>query len=107
MNTLDFKEKLKYIFALFVGLLSGISLPAQNNDLQSMVSSINAYTSTHLKEKVYVHTDRNYYLCGEILWFKAYVENAINKLVVRVITSSTSPRHRTIATRSARRSGRR
>lgn len=78
MNMLVFNKKLKYFFALFVGLLSGISLSAQNNNLQSMVSSLNAYSSQHLKEKVYLHTDRNYYLCGEILWFKAYVENAIN-----------------------------
>lgn len=78
MNRLVFNNKLKYFFALFVGLLSGLSIFAQNNHLQNMVSSLNAYTSRHLQEKVFVHTDRSYYVCGEILWFKAYVENAIN-----------------------------
>ena len=78
MNTLDFNKKLKYFFALFVGLLSGFSLYAQNNNLQNMVSSLNAYSSRHLEEKVFIHTDRSYYLCGQILWFKAYVEDAIN-----------------------------
>lgn len=78
MNRLVFNQKLKYFFVLFVALLSGTSLLAQNNNLQNMVSSLNAYSSRHLQEKVYLHTDRNYYLCGEILWFKAYVENAIN-----------------------------
>jgi hypothetical protein len=43
-----------------------------------MVSSIAAYNNHHLQEKVYLHTDRSYYLCGQILWFKAYVEDARN-----------------------------
>ncbi|MGN6530258.1 MAG: hypothetical protein ACTHK0_00715 [Ginsengibacter sp.] len=34
--------------------------------------------STGIREKVFVHTDRNYYVCGEILWFKTYVTNAAN-----------------------------
>jgi len=29
-----------------------------------------------VEEKIYVHTDRSFYLCGEILWFKAYLTNA-------------------------------
>ncbi len=78
MNRMVLHKKLKYFFALFVGLLSGFSLYAQNNNLHNMVSSLNAYNSRHLEEKVYVHTDRNYYLCGEIVWFKAYLEDAIN-----------------------------
>ena len=73
-----FNKKLKYFSFLFVGLLSGISLFAQDNNLQKMVSTLNAYNSTQLKEKVYLHTDRSYYLCGDILWFKAYVEDALN-----------------------------
>ena len=78
MNTLYFSKKLKYFFALFVGLLSGMSLSAQNNNLENMVTSLNAYGSRHLEEKVYVHTDLSYYLCGQILWFKAYLEDALN-----------------------------
>jgi hypothetical protein len=34
--------------------------------------------ANHLQEKVFVHTDRSYYVCGEILWFKTYVTNAAN-----------------------------
>ncbi|MEO7045122.1 MAG: hypothetical protein ABI091_07410, partial [Ferruginibacter sp.] len=43
-----------------------------------MVSNIVNYNQQHLEEKVYLHTDRSYYLCGDILWFKAYVEDAKN-----------------------------
>jgi hypothetical protein len=34
--------------------------------------------NNHIREKVFVHTDRNYYMCGEILWFKTYITNAAN-----------------------------
>ena len=30
------------------------------------------YTSTHLQEKIYVHTDKSFYVCGEIAWFRLY-----------------------------------
>ena len=71
-------KTLKYFLSLFVGLLSCGWVMAQSQSLQEMVKALNAYSSHHLREKVYVHTDKSYYLCGEILWVKAYVENAIN-----------------------------
>ena len=43
-----------------------------------MIAGFVNHISNHLQEKVYVHTDRNYYLCGEILWLKTYVTNAAN-----------------------------
>src|SRR5689334_2937589 len=30
------------------------------------------YNSNHQQEKLYVHTDKNFYLAGELLWFKIY-----------------------------------
>ncbi len=36
-----------------------------------------------MSEKIFVHTDRSYYLCGDILWFKIYVANdADNQLLL-------------------------
>ena len=32
----------------------------------------NAYSQQVLQEKLYVHTDKNFYLAGEICWFKIY-----------------------------------
>jgi hypothetical protein len=29
-----------------------------------------------LHEKIFLHSDRSFYLCGEIIWFKAYLVNA-------------------------------
>jgi len=36
------------------------------------------FNQNNLHEKIYVHTDRSSYLCGEIVWFKAYLTNAAN-----------------------------
>jgi len=77
MNRPKFNKKLKLLSAFFVCLLASTSSFAQTN-MDKMVSSIAGYNSRHLEEKVYLHTDRSYYLCGEILWFKAYVEEAKN-----------------------------
>jgi hypothetical protein len=52
-----------------------------------------------LKEKVYVHTDRSFYLTGDVIWFKAYVVNAANSqfsslskvLYVEVINNLNQP----------------
>jgi hypothetical protein len=34
------------------------------------------YYQTNLQEKIFVHTDRSFYQCGEIIWFKVYLVNA-------------------------------
>jgi hypothetical protein len=39
------------------------------------------YNNNNYQEKVFLHTDKSIYATGEILWFKAYITNAIsNKL---------------------------
>ena len=48
---------------------------AQVTDIEN---SLAKYSQYNLQEKIYVHTDRSFYLCGEVLWFKAYVTNAAN-----------------------------
>lgn len=77
MNRMSLFKRSNYFSTFFVGLLCCTSTFAQSN-LDKMVSSITSYNNHHLEEKVYLHTDRSYYLCGEILWFKAYVEDAKN-----------------------------
>src|SRR3546814_606899 len=38
----------------------------------TLLSRFSAYRETNLRERIYVHTDRSFYVCGEILWFKVY-----------------------------------
>ncbi len=40
--------------------------------IQEVQNSFNLYKQSNLQEKIFVHTDKNVYLPGEILWFKVY-----------------------------------
>ncbi|HEY4205581.1 MAG TPA: hypothetical protein VGM31_02170 [Puia sp.] len=42
----------------------------------SLVKDLNGYRAQRLQEKLYVHTDKAFYLAGEICWFKLYYVDA-------------------------------
>ncbi|HEU5051706.1 MAG TPA: hypothetical protein VFT78_01270, partial [Hanamia sp.] len=91
-------KRSNYFFTVLVCLLLGNSSFSQTR-FEKMVNSIAVYNSHHLEEKVYLHTDRSYYLCGDIIWFKAYLENAVSNhpssvskvLYVELLNSSHDP----------------
>ncbi|WP_079701744.1 hypothetical protein [Daejeonella lutea] len=45
---------------------------AQSVSLDSISSRFNRFSKSNLQEKVYLHTDKDLYLAGEIVWFKVY-----------------------------------
>ena len=56
-------------------LTAAISLFLLNSNaqvIQEVQNSFNLYKQSALQEKIFVHTDKNIYLPGEILWFKVY-----------------------------------
>lgn len=58
------------------GLLLNVSSFAQT-DNDSLVAEFNRYSTQNWQEKVFVHTDKSFYLTGEVVWFKAYVTDAV------------------------------
>ncbi|HEY0769381.1 MAG TPA: hypothetical protein VGD31_03545, partial [Sphingobacteriaceae bacterium] len=47
----------------------------------TLTKHFSAYQDNNLQEKLFVHTDKSFYLSGEILWFKMYnVAGSLNKL---------------------------
>lgn len=76
MNVVNLHKRILCSF-LFLGTCVASSF-AQSNQTEKLIAGFVNNISNHLHEKVYVHTDRSSYLCGEILWFKAYVTNAAN-----------------------------
>src|SRR5664279_2542793 len=63
-------------------LLLHASSFSQINKIDEITTGYNDYVKNHLSEKLFVHTDRSYYLCGDILWFKIYLTNdADNQLL--------------------------
>lgn len=52
-------------------LMAGTHLIAPAQD-QHLIQQFNAYSQQVMQEKLYVHTDKTFYLAGEICWFKIY-----------------------------------
>jgi len=46
---------------------------AQDGEQTFLQNALDRYRQQHLQEKIYVHTDKDFYLAGEICWFKLYV----------------------------------
>ena len=44
-------------------------------DLNDIGAAFSKYNNSLLTEKVFTHTDKNFYLAGEIIWFKLYLVN--------------------------------
>ena len=61
-------------------LLAGIStiLYGQNSVPDSLVYLFNRQLAVFPQEKVYLHTDKPYYISGEKIWFRAYLADAAN-----------------------------
>jgi hypothetical protein len=53
-------------------VLSLLLLHSKAQVIQEVQNSFNLYKQSALQEKIFVHTDKNVYLPGEIMWFKVY-----------------------------------
>lgn len=73
-----------------------VSAASQSVDV---VKVFDEFRKNHLQEKIYVHTDRTFYLCGELIWFKAYaVDGAYHRPLaissvayVEILDNSNTP----------------
>lgn len=54
---------------------------AQDKSIETVLKGATQFQETPVSEKVYLHTDKNTYLAGEIAWFKVYNLNANNHLL--------------------------
>ncbi|MEO8721052.1 MAG: hypothetical protein ABI297_06475 [Ginsengibacter sp.] len=75
--------KLSILHKLFVGISIGLvsllfTASISFGQITEIKNSYTNYNRYNLHEKIYVHTDRSFYLSGEILWFKAYLIDASN-----------------------------
>lgn len=54
-------------------LLVWAFVPKADEPLDKIVTSLQQWLDTHPQEKIYLHTDKPYYLVGDTIWFKAYI----------------------------------
>jgi hypothetical protein len=66
------KTKIIYFVLLLWFFHSDLAVFAQEDAIKTLQKQFEQFGSQGLKEKLYVHTDKNFYLAGEILWFKIY-----------------------------------
>jgi hypothetical protein len=66
--------KRSLIAVAMVAVIGICAFTAKENDpLEKIIAALEKWTETNPQEKVYLHTDRPYYLVGDTIWFKAYV----------------------------------
>lgn len=71
MNKSNFNS-LSYKILLIAVLICSRQIAISQTDLSSIDARFKDYSQAFLQEKQYVHTDRNFYLAGETVWFKIY-----------------------------------
>jgi hypothetical protein len=64
------------LFCSFLLLLAFV--PKIDDPLDKLVTSLQRWYDTNPQEKIYLHTDKPYYLVGDTIWFKAYITTGAN-----------------------------
>jgi hypothetical protein len=65
-----------FLYSFFAAMLSYGSVLAQPGVEDSLIKKFDRYRLTHPQEKLYLHSDRESYMTGEIMWFKIYCTDA-------------------------------
>ncbi len=71
VNGLNMYKVIPFFF--FIPILSH----AQNKVTDTLRQQFTRYTQNAFTEKIYLHTDRNFYIAGEMLWFKTYITDGL------------------------------
>ncbi len=68
-----------FTIAVLLHLVSPVVF-SQDKAINTIAAKFEDYSSRHLQEKLFLHTDKEFYVAGEIVWFKIYaVEGVFNK----------------------------
>jgi hypothetical protein len=71
---------MKQVFLGCILCLFHTTLLAQLQDVETIEQQFKQYSQHNFQEKIFVHTDKNFYLSGETLWFKVYNTEALTNL---------------------------
>lgn len=65
-------KKIAYSLIVGLALLCSFDLNGQQKDLDTLRLRFDFYRNQTLQEKLFVHLERDFYLTGEIMWFRIY-----------------------------------
>jgi hypothetical protein len=63
---------MKRCVGFFIFILNSFPGVGQNQFTEQLQKEFYDYQTNHLQEKLFVHTDKTFYLAGETIWFKIY-----------------------------------
>ena len=63
---------MRHSIILCTCLVLGVAATAQEQPAAALGKRLEGYRQHHLQEKLFLHTDKEFYLAGEICWFKVY-----------------------------------
>ena len=66
------KNRFVSLLVLILPVAIPVSSRAQDEPFKGIQQRFEKFSSNSAQEKIYVHTDKNFYLAGEIIWFKVY-----------------------------------
>jgi hypothetical protein len=70
----NIKRYTNYILLCIILHLHSIHAYSQ---IEKITTPLESYITHHLQEKIFVHTDKENYLTGEIIWFKLFLTDAL------------------------------
>ena len=68
-------QKLLHAMTTFISILlvfTGVGVYAQSGTDETFLKQFTGFSKRSIQEKVFVHTDKEFYLAGEIVWYKIY-----------------------------------
>src|SRR5690606_30831728 len=72
---LKYMNKTRSLYNLFFAACILMLPSIASSQKTGLLPENNQEQNTLFKEKLYVHTDKSFYLAGEIMWFKIYAVN--------------------------------
>ncbi|HMF72929.1 MAG TPA: hypothetical protein VK616_15730, partial [Flavitalea sp.] len=82
MNRISHITDVYQMKTLLTGLLLfvGVLLQAQSISDEPVVKQFASFNKRNIQEKLFVHTDKEFYLAGEIVWYKIYyMDGAVHR----------------------------
>ncbi len=63
---------MKYLTGLFI-LLFSLAMTRGEDEIQQLAENIRYFTAETPSQKIYLHLDKDHYVSGETMWYKAYL----------------------------------